>query len=187
MTDIWTAVLWAEKPGRRPASPAQPPCMITAKPVPISAASPTVPHPSPAPMKNAPDFGIKPDVNPATTGTKAPKPVQPNVPMNALSPAAPHLSPAPMKTAPVNTAKPDVEDKIISGMKQHKPARVHLNLNIHVPALDITNYSKHLKNAMESSKGASVMMFIFGMIPMRFALKTNASKALNLDIFYTAI
>ena len=95
--------------------------MITAKPVPISAASPTVPHPSPAPMKNAPDFGIKPDVNPATTGTKAPKPVQPNVPMNALSPAAPHLSPAPMKTAPVNTAKPDA-NPAMTGTQAPKPA-----------------------------------------------------------------
>ena len=103
VTDIWTAAIWAPTPEQNLASPAQPPCMTTAKPVPISAPSPAVRNLSPAPMRNAPASGIKPAANPATTGTKALK----LAPLNAHPTTN---TPVPAPVTPAAQVKPVVEN-----------------------------------------------------------------------------
>ena len=161
MTDIWTAAPWDPKSGQNPASPAQPPCMITAKPVPISAASPTVPHLSPAPTRIVPVFIIKPAVNPATTGMKIPRPAPNSAPMNVLIPTAPHPSPAVMKTAPVNTAKP-AASPATTGTQALKPAQSNAQPTTNTPAPAPVTPAALVHPATENTKAAFVLQTISG-------------------------
>ena len=94
VTGLWTVVLWAEKPGRRPACREQPPCMTTVRLAPTSALSPAVRHLSPAPMKNAPASGIKLAANPDMIGMQAPKLVPSNAHPTINTPVPAPVTPA---------------------------------------------------------------------------------------------